>query len=858
MRESFPNASFIGTADLGNERKKQSIPLALQHTAFLRASMMLKHVTIAACAKASVDVVFCEIANNIMSNLRNASWSFKKLFGPPNRQITTLCSAQSKLLNVSYRVTASNCSKSKVTFTPDTNVIRNKSSDKSLADIVIPMPVRLAKNPDDINVGEELSGKLAKKDIIKILNEFFQRQPIRSVASENGIDIKLFQQAFISFRKFCIESEVLPTDLHIIFSDILQNRGHVDDLFPFFLKHARQVFPHLECIEELKKISDLRLPPNWYPEARSMTRKFIYHAGPTNSGKTYHALERFIKSKSGVYCGPLKLLAVEVHAKTNVAGTACDLVTGEERRLADPSGNPASHVACTVEMSSLNNPVEIAVIDEIQMVRDQERGWAWTRALLGIPAKEVHLCGEEAAVDLVREILESTGEILEVKRYKRLTPLAVEQEALESLNNIRPGDCVVCFSKKDIYKVSLELERRGHQVAVIYGTLPPTTKLSQTQKFNDPNDSCKILVATDAIGMGLNLSIKRIIFYSLVKPTVNEKGEVLLELLSTSQALQIAGRAGRFGTHFDSGFVTTFKAEDLSVLNEILSRPVEKIEAAGLHPTADQIELFAYHLPHATLSNLIDIFVSLCQVDTQTYFMCNIENFKFLADMIQHVPLPLRTRYVFCCAPINLKMTFVGAMFLKFARQYSNNQPMTLDWLCRVIGWPFTTPKNIMALVHLEAVFDVLDLYLWLSYRFADLFPDTELVRDMQKELDVLILQGVINITKLLRASEVVPKYEEGIMKFGRRPTKAQDITEEEDLVFLKKLTDRSQKKQTHSGKQAAKKASSKKDLKLDNRARITEQLLAKGIITEEMLRQMQQEWSSALSDTDVENDEKD
>lgn len=111
--------------------------------------------------------------------------------------------------------------------------------------------------------------------------------------------------------------------------------------------------------------------------------------------------------------------------------------------------------------------------------------------------------------------------------------------------------------------------------------------------------------------------------------------------------------------------MTTFKNEDLPTLKSLLSQTPEPLTQAGLHPTADQIELYAYHLPKAALSNLMDIFVSLCTVDDSMYFMCNIEEFKFLADMIQHVPLPLRARYVFCCAPINKKIPFVCTMFLK-------------------------------------------------------------------------------------------------------------------------------------------------------------------------------------------------
>lgn len=105
----------------------------------------------------------------------------------------------------------------------------------------------------------------------------------------------------------------------------------------------------------------------------------------------------------------------------------------------------------------------------------------------------------------VKAICISAGENVEVHRYKRLTNLEIENEALGSLINVKPGDCIVCFSKNDIFTVSRSLESRGTEVAVIYGSLPPGTKLAQAAKFNDPKNSCKVLVATNAIGMGLNL-----------------------------------------------------------------------------------------------------------------------------------------------------------------------------------------------------------------------------------------------------------------------------------------------------------------------------------------------------------------
>ncbi|CAH2238562.1 jg17149, partial [Pararge aegeria aegeria] len=577
-----------------------------------------------------------------------------------------------------------------------------------------------------------------------------------------------------------------------------------------------------------------------YPQARNINRKIIFHAGPTNSGKTYHAMEKFLTSKSGVYCGPLKLLATEIYHKSNSKGTPCDLITGEERRHAsqyttlvdnseetdkaqekesylidEPELTPSRHVACTVEMTSLNELYEVAIIDEIQMIGDRGRGWAWTRAVLGLQVEELHLCGEAGSINLIEEICNTTGEEIEIRSYKRLTDLKVEDTALGSLDKVREGDCIVCFNKNDIYSVSRAIEQRGHEVAVIYGSLPPGTKLAQANKFNDPDSSCKVMVATDAIGLGINLSIRRIIFYSLIKPVVNVDGDKEMDVISISQALQIAGRAGRYGSAWETGFVTTYKPEDLATLKTLLAQPPDPITQAGLHPTAEQMELYAYHLPHATLSSLMDIFVHLCTVDDSLYFMCNTEGFKFLAEMIQHVPLPLRARYVFCCAPINNKLPFVCATFLKMVRQYSRNEPITRNWMSNVVDWPLPPPKTIMDLIHLEAVFDVLELYLWLSYRFPDMFPDVKLVREMESGLDAIIQQGIFQITRLLRNSEQVLRSDTDMSESGRKRSGKLHVQPRDD----------------------------------EPKGKLSEMLVAKGLITPQMLKKLQQELATDKTD---------
>ncbi|XP_078037033.1 suv3 RNA helicase isoform X3 [Augochlora pura] len=683
--------------------------------------------------------------------------------------------------------------------------IRQKSKKNDLNVTSLFQPVRIKTDPSNTNVGAELTGKLNKTDIIITMSSFANKKSIRDLAAAHGLDNFLIR-VLNDFRNYCVSSSSLPTDLHVTLSDIIKGAANVTDIFPYFLRYAKESYPHIDCIDDLRKISDLRHPPSWYPIARAKTRKIIFHAGPTNSGKTHHALERFMSAKSGVYCGPLKLLAVEVFNKCNSMGTYCDLLTGEERKFAKDDTSPAQHIACSVEMVNVQNVYEVAVIDEIQLLRDPSRGWAWTRALLGIAADEIHLCGEFAAIPIVQSICATTGETVEIKEYKRLTDLVVEDTALKTLAAVQPGDCIVCFNKSDIFYISQTIEKMGKQVAVIYGSLPPGTKLAQAARFNDPNDPCKILVATNAIGMGLNLHIRRVIFYSVCQPTVNEKGDKEMDIISVSSALQIAGRAGRFNTQWQCGYVTTYKSEDLAVLKKLLNGTPEKIEQVGLHPTADQIELYAYYLPNTPLSNLINIFVALSQVDDSLYFICNLEDFKFLADMIQHIPLNLRTQYVFCCAPINRKMPFVCNMFLKYARQCSKNEKITTSWLCNQINWPPKPPANISDLVHLESVFDVLDIYLWFSYRFTDLFPDGIEIREIQKELDKIIEEGVKKLKILFK--------------------KTADSDVQDGTSFMNEY-------QSDDGTQYS-----------SNSGKLTNKLISEGLLTPKLLEELQQEWS--------------
>ena len=198
-------------------------------------------------------------------------------------------------------------------------------------------------------------------------------------------------------------------------------RGLSDEIkysFQSFL--TRSKFPK-NIVATHQKIADMRFPYEWYPATRALQRTVHLHVGPTNSGKTYNALKALENAKSGIYAGPLRLLAHEVYSRFMSKGKNCALITGEEQRI--PQDVDSYFMSCTVEMTPLNEPVDVAVVDEIQMIGDAERGWAWTQAFLGVQAKELHLCGEERAVELIQSFCATIGDECVVHRYQRLSGL---------------------------------------------------------------------------------------------------------------------------------------------------------------------------------------------------------------------------------------------------------------------------------------------------------------------------------------------------------------------------------------------------------------------------------------------------
>ena len=312
-------------------------------------------------------------------------------------------------------------------------------------------------------------------------------------------------------------------------------------------------------------------PKDEYPMARKIKRKFILHLGETNTGKTYNALQRLKQSEFGVYLSPLRILALENFERLNNDNVPCNLLTGEEEIVVEG----ARHSSCTVEKANISVAYDVAVIDEVQLTSDSQRGDAWTRAILGLRCPEIHLCGALTAKEVLVKIIENCEDNIEIIEYTRLVPLKTEKYRVK-LSEVRPGDALVAFSKKAVLSLSNYFTAHGIGNSIIYGDLPPEVRKRQYDSFISGENP--VLISTDAIGMGVNLPIRRIIFTEIKKFDGEE-----FRLVSSQEVKQIAGRAGRIGI-YDIGYVACMES-DISFVEYQLNALDESIEKAVVGPS---------------------------------------------------------------------------------------------------------------------------------------------------------------------------------------------------------------------------------------------------------------------------------
>ena len=269
------------------------------------------------------------------------------------------------------------------------------------------------------------------------------------------------------------------------------------------------------------------------PSRRVEPESVVANLGPTNSGKTYEALQFLAREGRGVYAGPLRMLAQEAHRRLSeeLGADMVGLVTGEER-----INDTAPILCCTVEMAPGRG--DVLVLDEVQWADDEERGAAWTRLLLEGEYKHIRLLGALDALPLVRHAFPDA----EVRVFERMLPL--EWIGPVQLRSLTPGTVLVAFSRKAVLALAGEVNRlHPDRVAVLYGAMPLGSRREEIDRFLERR--ADICVATDVLGHGVNLPCETLLFAE----TTKFDGENRRDLLPWEIA-QIAG--GRGGSAWSS------------------------------------------------------------------------------------------------------------------------------------------------------------------------------------------------------------------------------------------------------------------------------------------------------------------
>ena len=270
--------------------------------------------------------------------------------------------------------------------------------------------------------------------------------------------------------------------------------------------------------------------------------------GPTNTGKTYFAIERMLAHSSGIMCFPLRLLARENYDKISkiVSKEKVALITGEEKIV--PKN--ASYYCCTVEAMPIEKRVEFIGIDEVQIAGDYERGYIFTDRILNARGtKETIFLGADTITSKLKAL------VPEVKIEGRPRMSALNYIGRKKVTRLKKRTAIVAFSAADVYTIADIIRKQLGGAAIVMGALSPRTRNSQVEMYE--NGDVDYLVATDAIGMGLNLQIQHVGFAALRKfDGISQRN------LTDPEIAQIAGRAGRFLS--DGTFGVTDNSADMN------------------------------------------------------------------------------------------------------------------------------------------------------------------------------------------------------------------------------------------------------------------------------------------------------
>jgi len=460
---------------------------------------------------------------------------------------------------------------------------------------------------------------------------------------------------------------------------------------------------------------------NLFPLARSLRRKLVFHVGPTNSGKTYTAMEKLRSVGTGYYLAPLRLLALEGYEDLREKGLNASLITGEEQLIDED----ATHISSTIEMLNFEVEVDVCVIDEVQMIGDRDRGWAWANAIIGAPAKTVIMTGSTNAIEAITALAQYLGEPLEIVEFQRKNPLELMKSPV-ALDKIEPKTAVIAFSRSSALRIKQQLSKT-YTTSIIYGNLSPEVRREEARRFREGETD--ILVATDAIAMGLNLPIKTLIFSKADKFDGQSQRD-----LTASEVQQIAGRAGRYGLS-EKGYVGGVSSDILKKIGALFTQPAQTISIPfNVMANFDHIMLVSTILEEKSLSAIIEFFVENMKFEGP-FRAANLESMSEASAIADRYDLDMKTKFILATAPLSTGSPLVMAAFERYVKALEQGKAIAYIAPAHLGAYALTMED----LQDAEDRIKEISLYLWLSYRLGEYFIDSEKARSFRGELNRFI-----------------------------------------------------------------------------------------------------------------------
>jgi len=378
-------------------------------------------------------------------------------------------------------------------------------------------------------------------------------------------------------------------------------------------------------------------------------------------------------------------------------------------------------------MVNTTKPIDVAVIDEAQMLFDLYRGWAWTQAIVAVPANELIIICSAYAVPAIENLLGLCGERCTVRHFERKQEVQL-LPAPVSIAALKKGDAVVAFSRREVLMLRDQIAAEGHPVSVIYGALPPEVRRREAERF--AQGASHILVATDAIGMGLNLPIRRVLFSTMSK--FDGQGD---RELTVSEVHQIAGRAGRYGMH-DEGFVGVLREAEVKAartLKELLPKTprAPREFKAAVAPNWWHVNTIATRLGLNKLHAVLTVFMDQLRLDDAHFEVAELEQMLQLADELDRSAgsLGLKQRFIYAQAPVDTRTDAQVQQFLEWTHAHAISGKAGSPWFLQEVD-------EHSRLDRMEQALRSCTLWLWLDLRFPGVYGQVADVVDLRSRLN--------------------------------------------------------------------------------------------------------------------------